>query len=699
MIKTINAEHVVKDNYIPYAMETIVNRAIPDIIDGCKPIHKKVLYQIYNNGWTSDKSYVKSGRIVGEVLKVHEHGDGAAYEAACLLTDKSNYLLYGLLDGHGNFGDISSNSGPAAYRYTHMRMSKFSEEVIFRGFNKELVGMYSDGEGEVPIFLPTLIPLVLIKNNTGIACTIGCDIPSFNLSEICRATIELNKNPNADLIGIIKAPDFSSRGNILYDENVIKSVIETGQGSWKVKANYEINKKERTISFTDLPYGITIQKIEADINSLRKKKSLAQKYILDVSNDTGYDEEKEDGIFRVSIDVRSGTNYEALVAELFAKTHLQTSIPACLRVLDNKKPKLYGIRHIILRWLDYRRDYVRKQIELNLSNNLKILEELKGIKILIDNLDKGLTVIRESKKKTVCENLKNTLGLNDIQVAKIKTIPLTNLNIDDLSDYLKNLEEIKAKTEMFRKILDSEDGVNQVINSQVGNIMAQFDKPRLTKLCTVEEFKNDYKKVQEIIEISEIKNVKHIITKEGYYKKVPLTSIKSTSKETLKDGDNVVLEIEGKSNDELLLFREGEVERVFINTEHKLSDLGEYINSIAIIPMIEGELLLTYSNGYTSRICISCFKTKNKKLKLREGLIDVKYLGKSKYIFYKMDNNKSLLASLDEFPIVGNRNAKGVKGVNLDNNKIIEVTLKDDITDYEREEFLQKRGGKGKRIC
>lgn len=690
-----DVKYVVKDNYLPYAMETILNRALPDIIDGLKPVHRKVVFQTYDNGWTNNKPYVKSSRIVGEVLKVHEHGDGSVYESACILTDNSKHLLYGLLDGHGAFGDIRSSDKAPAFRYTHMRTSAFTDKVVMGSYSKKLVPFYSDGEGEIPRYLPTMIPLILVKNNEGVACTIISNILSHNLIEVCEAVKLIIEDPNADLLTVLHEPDFSTGGYILRDRKQMQNLVETGRASFRLRAKYRIDENARTITFTDLPYGVTIERTSESINKLREKKSLAQAYILDVRDSTGYDKKNKKSEFSISIDVRKGTNYEALVSELFKKTELEGNVNSTLRVLDEKSPKLYGIRTVILRWLEYRRDYLRRQVELMVEEKSKSLIETQGLIVGLKNLDLTIDTIRKSKKNNVIQNLCIALGIDEVQANKLYHTKIGNLNEDDIDTFLQQESKIKAEIVALKNILTTENGVDTIIVKQLNSVMQEFGKDRQTQIVDI--FEDKYEEAKEIIETKEIKNVRHIVTKEGYYKKVPLVSIKSTSKETLKDGDEVILELDGKSNDELLLFRKGEVERVFIDAEHKLSDYGEFLKADFIIPLVKDEVLITYENGYSARLPIlETFNKKYKVLKMNEGIANVSVIGYNKYVRY-FTNTKTLLTELssDQYSLIKSRTAKGVKGMNVDEgDKIVKVELYKDI-DSELESQVQKRGGKG----
>ena len=376
-------------NYMPYAMSVIISRAIPEI-DGLKPAHRKLLYTMYKMGLLGGK-LTKSANVVGQTMKLNPHGDAAIYETMVRLTTGNEALLHPLVESQGNFGkQYSRDMAYAAARYTEVRLDSICNE-LFGDINKNTVQFVDNYDGELkePVLLPVAFPNILVNPNQGIAVGMASNICSFNLREVCDATIAYMKDENADIIKIMPAPDFSMGAQLVYSEAQMREIYETGRGSFKLRAVYNYDKKNNCIDITEIPYSTTSEAIIGKIMELIKANKL--KEISDARDETGLDG------FKITIDLKRGTDPDALMLKLFKMTPLEDSFSCNFNVLIKNVPKVLGIKEIIGEWVDFRMVCIKNGLRYDIDKKSEKLHLLTGLKKILMDIDKAVSIIRHTE--------------------------------------------------------------------------------------------------------------------------------------------------------------------------------------------------------------------------------------------------------------------------------------------------------------
>ena len=384
----------IEKNYMPYVMTVIVSRAIPEI-DGFKPSHRKLLYTMYKMGLLTG-ARTKSTNIVGATMKLNPHGDAAIYETMVRLTRGNGALLHPFVDSKGNFGkQYSSDMAYAASRYTEAKLDTFCNE-IFGGIDKNAVEMTDnyDATMKEPVLLPTAFPNVLVSPNMGIAVGMASKICSFNLGEICDGTVALLENPEIttdDLLDIIKAPDFSGGAGIVYDREKLRRIYETGEGSFTLRARYVYDKAENCIEVLEIPYSTTIELILKKITDMIKEGSLRE--VIDARNEIDLHG------FKLTLDLRRGTDPEKLMAKLFKKTPLQDNFACNFNILVDGTPRTMGIKEILTEWVRFRMGCVSRELTFDMEKKQEKLHLLLGLGEILLDIDKAIRIVRETEKE------------------------------------------------------------------------------------------------------------------------------------------------------------------------------------------------------------------------------------------------------------------------------------------------------------
>jgi DNA gyrase subunit A len=380
-----------KKNYMPYAMSVIVSRAIPEI-DGLKPSHRKLLYTMYKMGLLKG-SRTKSANVVGQTMKLNPHGDMAIYETMVRLTTGNESLLHPLIESKGNFGKVYSRDMKfAAPRYTEVKLSEICAE-LFRDIEKDTVDFTDnyDGTMKEPVLLPSVFPNILVNPNQGIAVGMASNICSFNLKEVCRATIAYIKNDNINILDYLKAPDFPTGGDIIVVKKDLKRIYETGRGSFKLRARYQVDKKNNCIEITEIPYTTTTETIIDGIANLVKSGKV--KEITDVRDETDLK-----GL-KITIDIKRSTDPDILMNKLYKLTPLEDSFNCNFNILVNGIPRVMGIKEILNAWIDFRMQCIRRQTAFDIQKKSERLHLMEGLaKILLD-IDKAIRIIRNTNEE------------------------------------------------------------------------------------------------------------------------------------------------------------------------------------------------------------------------------------------------------------------------------------------------------------
>ena len=611
-------------NYMPYAMSVIISRAIPEI-DGFKPAHRKLLYTMYKMGLLTG-GRTKSTNVVGQTMKLNPHGDAAIYETMVRLTRANEALLHPFVDSKGTFGkQYSSDMKCAASRYTEVKLDSFCNE-IFRGIDKnavELIDNY-DGTMKEPVLLPTSFPNLLVTPNMGIAVGIASSVCPFNLAEICDGTIALLKNPKTSLdkiMEIIKAPDFPGGGIIIYDHEQMRSVYETGQGSVRIRSRYVYDKDSNCIDIIQIPYSTSIELIIKRISELVKLGKL--KEIVD------FRDEIDLSGFKLTIDIRKGTDPDKLMEKLYKLTPLEDSFKCNFNFLIDSTPRQMGIIETISEWIKFRKICVSRELTFDLGKKKDKLHLLLGLgKILLD-IDKAIRIIRTTEhEQDVVPNLEKGFEIDTIQAEYIADIKLRHLNREYIIGRIQEIEGLQNEIKEIEEILADELKLKALIAKQLTEVKKKYGQPRKSQILLADE-------VSEFTGDEEVENynVKIILTKEGYFKKITMQSLRGNDAQALKDGDEIIFSADTDNQNEIaFLTNQAQLYKAKLSDFEnvKASSLGEFVP--AKLSMDSGEkpvlikllreakdsdkFVFIFENGKGVKVPFSAYQTKGNRKKL-----------------------------------------------------------------------------------
>ena len=585
----------IEKNYMPYVMSVIVSRAIPEI-DGLKPAHRKLLYTMYKMGLLTGPR-TKSANIVGQTMRLNPHGDASIYETMVRLTRGNATLLHPLVDSKGSFGkQYSSDMKYAAARYTECKLDPICAE-LFGGIDKNAVDMVDnyDATMKEPLLLPTTFPNILVMPNMGIAVGMASNICSFNLAEVCDGTIALLRKPNLTvdkLMEIIKAPDFSGGGMILYDREQMKQIYETGQGSVRLRARYVYDKTNNSIEIVQIPYSTTIELIQAKLTALYKEGKLKEV--------TDFRDEIDLNGFKLTLDIRKGIDPDKLMAKLFRQTPLEDSFKCNFNVLIDSVPRTMGLIGILSEWIRFRLGCLRRELEFDLQKKKDRLHLLLALgKILLD-IDKAIRIIRKTEKdEDVVPNLMKGFDIDEIQANFIADIKLRNLNREYILNRISDIEGLQKEIAEMEDILADELRQKAVIIGQLTEIKKKYGQPRRSQIV------NDWTQVStEELNEAENYNARFVLTREGYFKKITFQSLRGNDEQKCKDGDEILNMIDGENRDDLIFFTDhAQLYRAkaddFDTT--KASALGEYLPVKLKMDSDEKPILMNVQNSYPAK--------------------------------------------------------------------------------------------------
>jgi DNA gyrase subunit A len=612
-------------NYMPYAVSVIVSRAIPEI-DGLKPSHRKLLYTMYKMGLLKG-TRTKSANVVGQTMKLNPHGDQAIYETLVRMTRGNEALLHPFIDSKGNFGkQYSKDMRYAASRYTEVKLEKICQEM-FRDIEKnavEFVDNY-DGTMKEPSILPSAYPNILINASQGIAVGMASNLCSFNLGEVCDATIAMMKDPGIDVGDYLKGPDFSTGGILLYDKAELDEIYKTGRGSFKVRAKYSLDKKKRHIEITEIPYTTTCEAIIDTIVAMIKSKQI--KDIKDIRDETDLK-----GL-KITIDIRPGTDVEKLMNKLFLKTPLQEAFNCNFNILIDGNPMVLGVREILEYWLEFRIKCIMNRLGFDLEKDKERLHLLLGLDRILIDIDEAIRIIRNTEKEAeVVPNLMEAFRLDEVQANYIAEIKLRYLNREYI---LKRLDEIKELTDEIKELeltLGSKARIKKIIAGELEEIKEKYAVGRRTDIQHVDEV-DDKSLVEHIPEYS----CRIFFTKENYLKKIPEDSLKGDQEQKLKDSDKVVQEISTHNKAELIMFsNKANAYKLKIHQldDCRASDFGEFLPVYLELPEDEtilyivvtddfkGHMIFGFENGKFARVPLNVYETKTNRKVLAKAFND-----------------------------------------------------------------------------
>lgn len=660
-----------EENFMPYAMSVIVSRAIPEI-DGFKPSHRKLLYTMYKMGLLTGVR-TKSANIVGQTMRLNPHGDSAIYETMVRLTRGHDALLHPFIDSKGNFGKhFSRDMAYAASRYTEAKLDSFCSE-IFSDIDKDVIDFVDnyDSTTKEPTLLPVTFPNILVSPNQGIAVGMASNICSFNLAEICATTIELIKNKNHDLLLTLIAPDFTTGAEIIYDPEQMRSIYENGVGSFKIRSKYSYDKKNNSLLITEIPYTTTSEAIIDKIAELVKAGKVRE--ISDIRDETDFDGMK------IAIDLKRGVDYEKLMQKLFKMTTLEDSFPCNFNVLISGYPKVLGVRELLLEWVSFRHECLRRGIAFDIKKKKDRLHLLEGLgKILLD-IDKAVAIIRGTEDdKEVVPNLMIGFGIDEIQAEFVADIKLRNLNKNYILNKISETENLKKEIEELESVVGNPKKIDKIIIKQLENIAKKYGKPRKTTLV----YKSDVVEYSETVEIDDYP-VSVFVTSEGYLKKITPQSLRMSNEQKLKEGDTISNIYETSNACDLIVFTDkGQAykSKLYEFEDTKASSLGEFLpqklsfdneeNVIFALPVKEykGSVLAFFENGKCARIDLSAYETKSNRKKLINAyslvspLVAMFYISEEKEFVCYASNNRILIVSTAS---IAPKTTKSTAGVNV----------------------------------
>ena len=613
-------------NYMPYAMSVIVSRAIPEI-DGFKPSHRKLLYTMYQMKLLGG-ARTKSANIVGQTMKLNPHGDAAIYDTMVRLSRGYGALLHPLVDSKGNFGKVySRDMAWAASRYTEARLDSICQE-LFRDIDQDAVDFVDnyDGSMKEPSLLPTTFPNVLVCANQGIAVGMASNLCGFNLGEVCDATIAYLKNPNVDLLSILKAPDFSTGGQLLYDGAALAEIYRTGRGPVKLRAKWRYVKSENLIEIYEIPYSTSVEAIIDKVAELVKAGKV--KEISDMRDETDLN-----GL-KLTIDLKRGADPDKLMARLFKATPLQDTFSCNFNILIAGMPRVMGVAEILDEWTAWRMDCVRRRTYFTCKKKEDKLHLLKGLRRILLDIDKAIKIIRETEEDAeVIPNLMIGFGIDQIQAEYVADIKLRNINKEYI---LKRIEEVSALEEEIadlKDIINSPARIKSIITDELKAVKKKYDAPRRTEII----YEHQIEELPDVVEETPDYPVNVFISKEGYFKKITPQSLRMSGEQKYKEGDGAFLQWEGTNRDELLVFTDHQQcykTRLSDFDDSKASVLGDYLpTKLGMDPEekfvwaccpgdYSAHLLFFFENGKVARVELSAYQTQTKRKKLTGAYSD-----------------------------------------------------------------------------
>jgi DNA gyrase subunit A len=733
-IKEVSISQEMKSSFLDYAMSVIVSRALPDVRDGLKPVHRRILYAMHDLGITADKPYKKSARIVGEVIgKYHPHGDSAVYDTMVRMAQDFNYR-YMLVDGHGNFGSVDGDAA-AAMRYTEARMSKISMELL-RDINKDTIDFQDnyDGQEKEPIVLPSRFPNLLVNGSAGIAVGMATNIPPHQLGEVIDAVLALSKDPDitvAELMEIIPGPDFPTAGQII-GRSGIRKAYETGRGSITIRAKVEIEEKsngKQTIIVRELPYQVNKAKLIEKIAELVRDKKIDG--ITDLR-----DESDRNGM-RIVIEVRKDANANVLLNNLYKQTALQTSFGINMLALVDGQPKVLNLKQCLQHYLDHQKVVIRRRTAYELRKAEARAHILEGLRIALDHLDEVINLIRNSQTTEIArDGLMERFSLSEKQAQAILDMRLqrlTGLEREKIEEEYQNLVKLIAE---LKAILADEEKVLEIIRKELLEIKERFNDERRTEIVAggVESIDDE--------DLIPRENIVITLTHNGYIKRLPLSTYRAQKRGGrgvqgmgTNEDDFVEHLLTTSTHDTILFFtNKGKVYR---KKGYEIPEFGRTAKGIPIINLLEidkGEwinamipvqefvddwyLFFATKEGICKRSPLSSFAHIRNSgliaLNLREGdeLISVKLTDGTKNVIIGTKNGLLIRFPETDVRSMG-RTATGVKGITLEtDDEVVGMDILEDHMDVlivtkngygkrtpASEYRVQSRGGKGLKTC
>ena len=659
----------IRENYMPYAMSVILSRAIPEI-DGFKPSHRKLLYMMYKMGLLNG-GRTKSANIVGATMKLNPHGDFAIYDTMVRLSRGYEALLHPYVDSKGNFGKFySRDMAWAASRYTEAKLDAICNE-LFRDIDKDTVDFVDnyDNTMKEPSLLPVAFPSVLVNANTGIAVGMASNICSFNLREICETTAALIRDPDHDIKSTLPAPDFTGGCQIIYDENVINQVYETGRGSIKLRAKYVYDKSANCLDILSIPATTTCEVIIEKVIDLVKQGKV--KEISDIRDETGID-----GL-KITIDLKRGIDADKLMTKLYRFTTLEDSYACNFNVLIAGVPRVLGVKALLEEWIAFRIECVRRRTYFDRNKKADKLHLLRGLEKILLDIDKAVKIVRETDEESeVVPNLMIGFGIDEIQAEYVAEIKLRHLNREYILKRTKDLEDLEKEIVELDEILKSKARIKTIIVKELKSIAEKYGQPRKSIIIYDDVARYE----EETVEIPDYP-VNLFFTKEGYFKKITPQSLRMSGEQKLKDGDEIIQELEFTNNCDLLFFTDKcQVYKAKADdfAQTKASVLGDYVaaklgfdegeNAVKMVVTkdYKGMLLFAFENGKAAKVPLESYATKTNRKKLtgaysdKSPLVGLLYMPEDEEVLFKASSGNMLLVHTGALALKTTRSTQGV---------------------------------------
>ena len=680
----------IESSFIEYSMSVIISRALPDLRDGLKPVHRRIIYDMLENGLTPDKKHRKSATIVGDVMgKYHPHGDSSIYDAMVRMAQDFNYR-YLLVDGHGNFGNIEYPRA-AAYRYTESKLAKISMELV-RDINKNTVNFLPnyDDSTEEPEVLPSRFPNILVNGTMGIAVGMATNIPPHNLGEVIDGCIAYIDNPEITtevLMQHIKGPDFPT-GGIILGNSGIKKAYETGRGSITIRSKATIEEKNgrHYIVIEEVPYGVNTLDLKQKVADLVHNKVL--------EGITDYHTDLKDGI-KITITLKKDANPQVVLNNLYKHTAFQTTFGIIFLMLDKGVPRTLGLKDIISKYVDYQQEVIIRRTQFELDKAEKRVHILEGYQIVFDNIDEVIKIIKESKADGEAKlKLMERFGLTEAQTDNILEMKLRRLTGLEREKIEEELNALRIEIERLRGILADNNKVLGIIKDEMTEIKNKYGDERRTKIdMTAVDYIEDESLIPE-------ENILVVLTNKGYIKRTTSDTFKSQNRGgvgikgmTTNDEDFVEHMINLSTHDYILFFTDkGKVYRL---KGYEIPEFSRQSKGIPIVNLLQVEkderinaviqinreeeckyLLFATEGGVVKKTLISEFANIRNSgkicISLRENdkLIDVKKTTGNDLVLLGSDSGRMVKFNEEEIRVMG-RTASGVKGITLDGSKCI----------------------------
>ena len=688
-VEILNAGSVLQDpitstlesNYMPYAMSVIVSRALPEI-DGFKPAHRKLLYTMYGMGLLKGVR-TKSANVVGSTMHLNPHGDAAIYETMVRMGRSNESLLLPFVDSKGNFGKAySRDMSYAAARYTEAKLEPVCEE-LFRDIDKETVDFVPnyDGTTTEPTLLPVTFPTILANNTLGIAVGMACNICSFNLGELCATTVALIKDPDHDISTTMPAPDFVGGGQILYDEAQMRQIYEQGRGSVRVRAAYRTVPGENIVEVTQIPPTTTVEAIMDKIAELVKAGKIRE--ISDMRDETDLN-----GL-KLTLDLKRGVDPDKLMAKLYKVTPLEDSFSCNFNILVSGQPRVMGVREILREWTAFRTECVRRRTWFDLQGKRKRLHLLQGLAAILLDIDKAIHIIRSTEQEQeVVPNLMIGFGIDEPQAEYVAEIKLRHLNREYLLKRTGEINQLEADIADLEDVLAKPARVRRIIIAELNEAAKKYGKPRRSLILY------DLPQEEEAEEAEAVPDypVTVFFTREGYLKKIQPQSLRTAGAHKLKEGDEIIRQIETRNNLDALFFtdqhqvykvrlaelEDGKVAQMGIFVPGRLGmDEGETILDMVLTADYSGHMLFFFANGKCAKIPLSAYATKQNRRKLLRAYSDkaplalIHYLPEETELAIRTSAGRMLLVGTAQIPEKTTRDSQGVAVVTLKKNQNI----------------------------